>query len=70
MIPDTAIVLEYAPNAPCARRKMIIWSSVCARPHNADVVVKPMSETRNISRRPKRAASQPMGPVMIAEAMI
>jgi hypothetical protein len=57
-----------APNAPCARRNRIIWSSVCARPHIIEVTVKPVRLTMRKFFLPKRAAIQPTGAVMIAAA--
>jgi hypothetical protein len=59
-----------APQAPCSSRNRIICSSVCAAPHSADDSVKPATASTMRRRLPKREASQPMGAVMIADAMM
>ena len=59
-----------ALHTPCTRRNATICSSDCAAPHSIEVMVKPMMQITNSRLRPKRAASQPTGAVMIAAAVI
>ena len=42
--------------------------SDCAAPHSIEATVKPTTQAMNRFLRPKRAASQPTGAVMIAAA--
>ena len=42
----------------------------CETPHSIEATVKPAVQTMNSRLRPKRAAIQPTGEVMIAEAMM
>ena len=57
-----------APNTPCSRRKSTISVSDCATPHSIEATVKPTRQVMNRFLRPKRAASQPTGAVMMAAA--
>ena len=57
-----------APNTPCSSRNTTISGSDCATPHSTEATVKPATATRNSRLRPKRAASQPVGGVMMAAA--
>ena len=59
-----------APNMPCSTRNNTIWPSDCAAPHSMEAMVKPMMQPTYSGLRPKRAASQPTGAVMIAEAVM
>ena len=57
-----------APNTPCSSRNSTICSMACATPHSIEATVKPVVQTMNSRLRPKRAAIQPSGEVMIAAA--
>jgi hypothetical protein len=57
-----------APNPPWTRRNSTISSSEVAAPHSIDEIVKPATAIRNSRFRPKRAASSPVGGVMMAAA--
>ena len=57
-----------APNMPCTMRNITIWLSVCAMPHSTEATVKPITDVTNKRVRPKRAARNPTGAVMIAAA--
>src|SRR5438445_5069095 len=57
-----------APDKPCNNRAITICGSVCARPHNAEAIVNPISEATNTRRRPIRPASQPLKGIMMAAA--
>ena len=57
-----------APNTPCSRRNTTISSRLQAMPQSIEVTVKPTTEIRNSSLRPKRSDSQPVTGVMIAAA--
>ncbi len=57
-----------APNTPWSRRNRTIWLMSCAMPQSIDATVKPIVQTMNRRLRPKRAAIQPSGDVMIAAA--
>ena len=59
-----------APNMPCSRRNTTIWCSDSAAPHIMEVMVNPIRQVMNRYLRPKRAASQPTGAVMIAAAVM
>ena len=57
-----------APNTPCTRRKATISGSEVAMPHSIEATVKPATDHANSRLRPKRAARNPAGGVMIAAA--
>jgi len=57
-----------APNTPWSSRNSTISVSEPASPHSTEAAVKPTTEARNRRLRPNRAASQPVGGVMIAAA--
>jgi hypothetical protein len=59
-----------APNAPCSKRNITIWSRLLASPQSTEANVKPARQAMNNVLRPKRADSQPTGAVMIAAATI
>ena len=57
-----------APSAPCRMRQVTSASSESDRPHIRVVTVKQNTDQIIVSRRPKRAASQPVIGVMTAVA--
>ena len=57
-----------APSAPCRTRHRIRVSSESAEPHRKVVTVKARTDQVMVSRRPKRAASQPVIGVATAVA--
>ena len=57
-----------APSAPCRTRHRIRVSSESAEPHRKVVTVKARTDQVMVSRRPKRAASQPVMGVATAVA--
>ena len=66
MVCDSGIT--GAPSAPCRTRHRISVSSESARPHIRVVSVKASTDQIMVSRRPKRAASQPVIGVATAVA--
>ena len=59
-----------APNMPWNSRNSTISFSVCAAPHSIEVTVNPIRQPTNRYLRPKRAAIQPTGAVMMAAAVM
>jgi hypothetical protein len=54
--------------SPCTSRKAISDSKLCARPHNADAIVKSNTDSAKSRTSPTRHASQPVSGTAIAEA--
>jgi len=48
-----------APIAPCTTRKAMSWPGLCAAPHSADMIVKPVTPIRNSRLRPNVSPSLP-----------
>jgi hypothetical protein len=68
MTSDCESGINAAPAAPCSRRKSTSWVRSCERPHNTEATVNVAVQVTNSRLRPKRAAIQPTGAVMIAAA--
>jgi hypothetical protein len=46
------IGMSAAPHNPCSSRNVTICVSVCASPHSAEAIVKPITDSRNRRLRP------------------
>jgi hypothetical protein len=62
--------ISPAPATPCNARKTTSSPRLVAAPHNAEAIVKPMTEARKIYLMPNRPASQPVSGIMIAAQTI
>ena len=48
-----------APIAPCTTRQAMSMPGLCAAPHSADMIVKPVTPIRNSRLRPNMSPSRP-----------